>query len=192
MTNEGIRPTRFDMITNQMMKGCNKKGRQGNTAGTPEEIEDFKRVYGNTIRYLEAKIPKTVSVGVAGAMGKAILWYGQKDMEKFVEAFINKEFHGRADPCHALWEWLIRNNKRNTNEIYRRTVAAIRIYLRDGKVNSHLKPALDDIFEWSRNYRTMLQPKRNQHTNTSPRSPVKQTDEAIQADLEDTLSGCRT
>lgn len=192
MTNDGVRPTRFDMIANQMMKGCNAKGLAGNVAGTPEQIEDFKKLYGKTIKYLEEKIPKTVSVGVAGAMGKAILWYGHKEMEKFVEAFVNKEFHGRSDPCHALWEWLIRNNKRNTNEIYRRTVTAIRIYVRDGRFISHLKPALDDIFEWSSNYRSMFQPKRNQHTRTSSRSLIKQTEEAMQADLEDILSGCRT
>lgn len=63
MKNDGSRPSRFDMIANQMMKGITGSRRQGNTAGTPEEIEDFKRVYGDTIAYLERKFPKSSNVG---------------------------------------------------------------------------------------------------------------------------------
>jgi hypothetical protein len=192
MTNEGIRPTRFDMIANQMMKGCNGKVQQNNIAGTKQQIEDFHRIYGSTIRYLEEKIPKTVSTAVAGAIGKAILWHGREEMEPFVEAFSNREFKGHGDPCLALWEWLIRNNKRNTNEIYRRAVTAIRIFLRGGSFKGHLKPALDDIFEWENNFRTMRQPRKNQHTLNSSASPTKQTEEAMLADIEDTLSGSPT
>lgn len=192
MTNEGVRPTRFDMIANQMMKGCNAKVHQNNLAAAREQIEDFQRVYGDTIRYLEDNIPKTVSVGVCGAIGKAVLWNGKKEMHPFVEAFSKREFKGKTDPCLALWEWLIRNNKRNTNEIYRRTVTAIRIFLRSGEFKGHLKPALDDLFEWENNYRTMRLPRKNQHTTDSGRSPTKQTDEAIQADVEDMLNGCPT
>lgn len=189
MTNEGIRPTRFDMIANQMMKGCKGSNTQGNLAGSKEQVEDFKRVYGKTVAYLETMFPKTgtVSVGVCGALGKAILWYGKEEIEPFVQAVANREFKGRADPCHMLWEWLIRYNKRSPNEVYRRTVSAIRMFLRGTQCKSHLKPAIDDIFEWESNYRVMYQPKRNQHT--SPKSTRKQTDEAVQADLEDTLFG---
>ncbi len=190
---ESHRPTRFDMIANQMMKGCNGKVQQNNIAGTQEQIEDFQRIYGDTIRYLEDTLPKSVSVGVAGALGKAILWYGKKETKPFVEAFSKREFNGKGDPCLALWEWLIRNgNKRQTNEVYRRTVTAFRIFLRRGESKGYLKPALDDIFEWENNFRVMRQPRRNQHTRNSNTSPTKQTDEAIQADVEDMLGACPT
>lgn len=188
---ESHRPTRFDMIANQMMKGCNGRVQQNNIAGTNEQIEDFHRIYGETIRYLESTLPKSVSVGVAGAIGKAILWFGKQEIKPFVEAFAKREFNGKSDPCLALWEWLIRNgNKRQTNEVYRRTVTALRIFLRGGKSRGYLKPALDDIFEWENNFRTMRQPRRNQHTQDSSHSPTKQTDEAVQADVEDMLSSC--
>jgi hypothetical protein len=191
MKNDGSRPSRFDMIANQMMKGINGSKRQGNTAGTEKEIEEFQRVYGETITYLDKLFPKSmnVSVGVPGALGKAILWYGKEKMQPFAEAVAKREFKGRLDPCHALWEWLIRHPTRDTNEVYRRTVTAIRIFLRGGEFKGHLKPALDDIFEWQDNYRVMRQPKRNQHTSDSNRSPVRQTQEAIMADVEDLLSG---
>ena len=188
------RPTRFDMIANQMMKGCKGSGKQGNIAGTLEQVEDFKRVYGETIAYLESMFPKTstVSVGVCGALGKAILWHGKNKMQPFVEAIAKREFKGRTDPCHVLWEWLIRYNKRSPNDVYRKTVAIIRAFLRGGPCSNVIKPALDDIFEWESNYRVMYQPKRNQHTDLSSKSIKKQTDEAIMADVEDAMSGCPT
>lgn len=192
MRNDGTRCTRFDMIANQMMKGCNGNCRQGNIAGTDEQMNDFKRVYVDTISYLEALFPKasTVSVGVLGALGKAILWHGKEKMRPFIEGVAYREFKGRADPCHVLWEWLIRYNKRNPNETYRKTVTAIRMFLRGVQCKSHMKPALDDIFEWDSNYRRMYQTKKNQHGTTT--KAYKQTDEAIFADVEDVLSGCPT
>jgi len=187
------RGNRFDSIANQMMKGCNGIIKANNVAASDRDMEDFKRVYGETIAYLEEVLPKTMSSAVAGALGKAILWEGKKKMQPFVEAVAKREFKGHGDPCLALWEWLIRHNKRNnTEEIYRRTVAAIRIFLRGGKFRTHLRPALDDIFEWQNNYRTMYRPKRNQHTSVSSKSDTRQTDEAIQADVEDALSGSPT
>jgi hypothetical protein len=185
------RGNRFDSIANQMMKGCNRIVKKNNVAGTDQEMEDFKRVYGNTITYLEESLPKTLSVAICGALGKAILWHGKKEIQPFVEAVAKREFKGQGDPCLVLWEWLIRHNKRNdTEKIYRRTVTAIRFFLRGAQVKSHLKPALDDIFEWQNNYRVMYQSRRNQHTVS--KSVTKQTDEAIQADVEDALSGCPT
>lgn len=188
------RGNRFDSIANQMMKGCNGKVKANNVAGTQQEMDDFKRVYNETIIYLENTLPKDLSVAVCGALGKAILWYGRKTMQPFVEAVAKREFKGHSDPCLALWEWLIRHNKRNnTEEIYRRTVTAIRIFLRGGTFKGHLKPALDDFFEWQNNYRVMCQQKRNQHTvGASLKSPMKQSDEAILADVEDALSGSPT
>lgn len=166
MTNNGARPTRFDMIANQMMKGIKGATMQGNLAGTKEEIETFKQLYGETISYIEEMVPKSskVSVGVCGALGKAVLWYGKGKIAPFVKAVANREFNGRTDPCHILWEWMIRYNKRNSTEVYRRTVTAIRAFVREGEINWHLKPALDDIFEWDDNYCIMYQPRKNQHT----------------------------
>lgn len=188
------RGNRYDSITNQMMKGCNGKVQANNVAATDQEIEDFKRIYGDTISYLDENLPKSLSVAVCGAIGKAILWYGKSTMEPFVKGMATREFKGRRDPCFALWEWLIRYNKRNnTNEIYRRTITAIRIFLRGAEFKTHLRPALNDLFEWENNYRTMRQPRKNQHTVVdSSGSPIKQTDEAIMAEIEDLLGACPT
>lgn len=190
MSSDRTRPrgNRFDSITNQMMKGCNGTIKMNNVAGTDQEIEDFKRVYSDTITYIEESLPKDISVAVCGALGKAILWYGKEKMKPFVEAVAKRQFNGQGDPCLVLWEWLIRYNKRNqTEEIYRRTVTAIRYFLRDAKIKSHLKPAMDDLFEWECNYRVMCVVARNQWT-TSEKSIRKQTDTAIMADIEDMIS----
>ena len=78
---------------------------------------------------------------------------------------------------HVLWEWLLRTNTRKhyAKEIYRRTVTAIRAYLRNGQLNV-VKPASDDIFEWDSDYKTMIQPRRNQWTDFSKK---KQTEESF-------------
>lgn len=183
------RGNRFDNIANQMMKGCNGKIKANNVAGTDQEMEDFKRIYGDTITYLEESLPKSLSVAVCGALGKAILWHGKEKIKPFVEAVAKREFKGQGDPCLVLWEWLIRYNKRNqTEEIYRRAVTAIRCFLRDAKIKNHLKPAMDDIFEWECNYRVMCTVTKNQWTAKSEKSLRRQTDDAIMADLEDMIS----
>ena len=175
--------TRYEMIANQMMKGCSGKVLQGNIAGTTSQIEQFREIYHDTIVYIEEMIPKPISVGVCGALGKAVLWYGKDRMQSFVEAVGKRNFNGPLDPCHVLWEWMIRNSGRNTNEIYRRTVTAIRLFLRNAQ-NPILKPAKDDIFEWANNFRVMKQVKRNQWGECA-KSKLKQTPAAFQADLDD-------
>lgn len=180
---------RFHMIANQMMKGCNGTVERNNVASTKPQMEDFKRVYAETINYVNETIPRTMSAALCGALGKAILWYGKKEIEPFVQAIANREYKGPTDPCHVLWEWLIRNGERNPKDIYRRTVTAIRMFIRKSQIRSHLKPALDDIFEWQDNYRVMYQPKRNQYTKNSSKSITKQADCAILADVDDAVSG---
>lgn len=199
---DGTRPDRFEMIANQMMKSMSGRGYKGNrkgacnTSGDREEIEEFKRVYADTITYLESKFPRSstvpLSVGVVGAIGKAILWYGKTRMKPFIESMANREFKGRNDPCFVLWEWIIRNSNRNANENYNKTVSAIRLFLND-KECKELRTATEDIFEWDGDFRHMCQYKRrNQNSGEGTKSVIKQSDEAIAADIEECLSGCPT
>ncbi len=157
------KPDRFEMIANQMMKGCNGKA-HCNLAGTREDVDEFKKTYADTIRYIEETLPKSLSVGVCGALGKAILWYGKDKMAPFVEAVAKRQYQGPSDPCHVLWEWLIRNSRRNTREVYRRTVTAIRFYVRGKDMDYGFKPAIEDIFEWSDSYKNMVQEHHNQYS----------------------------
>ncbi len=200
---DGTRPDRFEMIANQMMRSLTGKGYRGtkqrcNVAGDREEIEEFKRVYKDTISYLESKFtrngPLPLSVGVVGAIGKAVLWYGKTKMKPFVDAMSNREFNGRTDPCFALWEWIVRrNNKRNdAKECYAKTVTAIRAFI-TGKECKEVRSAVEDIFEWDGDFRHMCRYKqRNQNTKEAVKAVTKQSDEAIAADIEDCLSGCPT
>lgn len=133
-------------------------------------MKSFQKLYKETIQYVENTIPKSVSAGVCGAVAKAILWYGKDKIAPFAEAFSKRNYQGINDPVHVLWEWLIRNGtgKRNIREIYRKTVTAIRAYLRNAPLDSSkLTPAIEDVFEWSNNYKTMSKPKYNQWTKFS-------------------------
>jgi hypothetical protein len=162
------------MIASQMMKGANGNVRQCNLAGTKEQMEEFKENYKNIIEYIEKTIPKSVSAAVCGAIGKAVLWYGKDVVDPFIKAFASKAYNGVDDPVHVLWQWLIMNKKRNnTNEIYRRTVTALRAYLRRAAKDIRLTPAKNDIFEWGDDYCIMIQPRANQHTKLSRKSPKK-------------------
>jgi len=186
------------------MKSLNGKGyygvhrRKNNVAGNREEIEDFKRVYHDTISYLDGlftkNVPIPLSVGVIGALGKAILWHGKTKMQPFVEAVAKREFKGRTDPCFALWEWVVRrNNKRNdATECYTKTVSAIRAFI-NNKECKDVRDAMEDIFAWDGDFRHMCQYKqRNQNTKENVKSICKQSDEAIAADIEECLSSCPT
>lgn len=180
---------RFSMIAHQMMRGCNRRNKIGNVIDEQHKIDEFKKVYAKTIKYLEDTMPKSVSVGVCGAMGKAILWYGHSTIAPFVEAFAKRDFKGVNDPVHVLWDYLINHTKRNqTNNIYRRTVTAIRMFLRNSELckGGHLKAAGEDFFDWDDTYKVMTRPRGNvlRHTDTK----TKQSDESILAEVEKAFS----
>ena len=159
---------RYEMIANQIMKGCSKK--LTSKAGTKLEIDRFCERYDTVIYYLENAIPKTISVGVCGALGKAILWYGMEEMQPFCERFSKRIYEGQNDPVHILWQWLIINSGRNTKEAYRRTITAIRAYIRKAEfkyANKCFKQALEDIFEWEDDFTVMHQIRKNQHSSMS-------------------------
>jgi len=180
-------PSRFEMIANQMMKGTHSSCAKNGRANTQELMNVFQKRYYNTIKYVEENIPKSVSVGVCGAIGKAILWYGKDKIEPFAMAFNKRNYNGIYDPVHVLWEWLLRNSTRKhyAREIYQRTITAIRAYLRKGKINSgKLVPAADDIFEWDEDYKNMIQPKRNQYAKFSSKSNKRQTEESVLEEVD--------
>lgn len=181
------RPSRFEMIANQMMKGINSRCAPNGRASTQELITSFQKRYYDTIKYIEVTLPKNISVGVCGAVGKAILWHGKDKVTPFATAVANRDYRGRNDPVLILWEWLLRNNTRThfAREIYGRTVTAIRFYLRGAPMDSgKLSVAIDDIFEWGEDYTMMVKPKRNQHTRTSVKSEKRQTFESMWEEIE--------
>lgn len=162
------RMSRYEMIANQMMKGCGK--RQTAKAGSRDEIDLFCLRYHNTIKYVDDMLPRNVSVGVGGALGKAILWFSMETMQPFCERFSKRLYDGPEDPVHILWQWLIINSGRNTKETYRRTVTAIRAFVRKAKIkhtNKAFKQALEDLFEWEEDYTIMHQIRKNQHSTMS-------------------------
>lgn len=180
-------PTRFEMIANQMMKGTHSRCAKNGRANTQELMDVFQKRYYDTIKYVEENTPKSVSVGVCGAIGKAILWHGKDKITPFVVAFNKRNYNGIYDPVHVLWEWLLRNSTRKhyAKEIYRRTVTAIRAYLRNGKLDSgKLVLADNDIFEWDADYKHMVLPKRNQWTNFSAKSSKRQTEESMWEEID--------
>jgi len=110
-------------------------------------------------------MPKEISTGACGAIGKAVLFYGKDRMENFCNAIKNCEFNGVDDPAHVLWLWLTRTS-RDTKDVYKRTAKAIRCYINCRKLsNRNFEPCKIDIFEWNEDYTEMVVPKqKNQFT----------------------------
>lgn len=166
--------SREEMIAHQMMKGCNGKFNIKCEEGAKEH-QEFCKQYAELLERLGHITQRSLSVGIPAAIGKGILWYGEEKMQPFCEAFKNRQYNGSKDPVLILREFLIRHPSRvSTDEVYRKTITAIRLYLRGSKTN-YLKEAIDDLFEWEDNYTKMVQPKKNQHTKRSDKSIIRET-----------------
>jgi hypothetical protein len=159
--------TRFNMIANQMVHGFGTRKQITN-----EEMEAFKERYREVIEWVDTHMPTKISVGVLGAIGKAVLWYGREKMEPFCKALRYGDFQGHGNPAHVLWLWLLGRARYNAKDAYRRTVTAIRYYCdgrqivrtREGEqVRPNMEPAYSDLFEWDRSFTMMLR----RHTNKS-------------------------
>jgi hypothetical protein len=156
--------TRYDMITNQILYGFGKR------KDVPAEVfAAFQRRHSKLIEYLETHIPRHISVGVCGAIGKAILWHGQEKMAPFCDAISKGDFKGHDDPPHILYLWLMRRTKYQTKDVYKRTITVIRAFIegkkigrmKDGQVvMPSLPPAETDLFEWDDTYTLMIKKQR--------------------------------
>ena len=163
--------TRYDMITNQILYGFGKR------KAVPEEIfTAFQRRHSKLIEYLE-RIPRHISVGVCGAIGKAILWYGHEKMAPFCEAISKGDFN----------LWLMRRTKYQTKDVYKRTVTVIRAFvegkkigrMKDGQVvMPSLPPAETDLFEWDETYTLMVK----KYRQDSKKAIVKSVYDTIDKD----------
>lgn len=151
--------TRFNMIANQMMNGLSPRNNIH-----PEDFEAFKDRYQDVITWVQQNLPSKISVGVLGAVAKAVLWFGKDAMEPFCRAMKHGDFKGHGDPAHVLYMWLMGRSRYNSKEAYRRTVAVIRAYcagrqfirVRDGEVvTADIEPAKTDIFDWDSSYTMM-------------------------------------
>lgn len=169
------------MITNQILYGFGKR------KAVPEEIfTTFQRRHSKLIEYLE-RIPRHISVGVCGAIGKAILWYGHEKMAPFCEAISKGDFKGHNDPPHILYLWLMRRTKYQTKDVYKRTVTVIRAFvegkkigrMKDGQVvMPKLPPAETDLFEWDETYTLMIK----KYRQDSKKAIVKSVYDTIDKD----------
>lgn len=167
---------RFVMIARKMMCGISS-GSGIKKQYTEKLFKLFQERYKTAIVWTDNSMPRqiagrAISIGVLGAIGKGVLWYGIDKMKPFCEALGHGNFSGVGDPAHILWLWLSGRSKYSCNVAYRKTVAAIRAYtlgkqlirLRDGRPEiGHFAPAETDLFEWSKDYTTMLK----RHSNGS-------------------------
>jgi hypothetical protein len=167
-------PPRFDQVANQMLKGFTLR-----KLPDQETVEQFRQRYKDIIIWVEANSPTRFSVGVLGAICKAVLWYGKDRMLPFCEALKKGMFNGHGDPAHVLYLWLMGRNRFNTKDTYQRTVTAIRYFIdgremlriRNGSEEpsfAKLDPAKTDIFTWDASFTRMTM----RHTNNS-RTQVK-------------------
>jgi len=161
LTNE-----RIEIIAGSMIHGFGKK------QITTEELAAFVERVRDTIEWVDEHLPRMISMGVMGAVGKAVLWYGKEKMEPFCRALKSGHFQGQFDPAHILYLYLMGRVRYNPKEAYRKTVTAIRYYMtgrqlvryRDGEPEkANIVPAETDLFEWDRLFTTMIM----RHTNNS-------------------------
>ena len=159
------RISRFNEIARKIMTGPRK------VAITNSQLNAFIERYNSVITWVDNTMPtqlagRQISIGVLGAIGKAVLWYGKVKMESFCLALAKGNFDGKGDPAHILWLWLTGRAKYNCNIAYRKTIAAIRAYVNDKKLVrmsetgegrlGHFAPAETDLFEWDNKFTTML------------------------------------
>lgn len=167
---------RFVMIARKMMCGI-ATGSGVKKQYAEKKFKAFQERYKTAILWVDNHMPRqiagrAISVGVLGAIGKGVLWYGIDKMEPFCDALGKGNFAGVGDPAHILWLWLSGRAKYSCNVAYRKTVAAIRAYMlgkqlkriRDGREEiGHFAPAETDLFEWGNDFATMLK----RHSNGS-------------------------
>lgn len=151
---------RFEMIANQMIYGMDARSEID-----PIHIERFKETHKDLINWLDENMPRQTSLGVAGALGKAALWYGREKAEKFLLSLKNLTFEGPCDPAHVLYVWLMSRTRHDPKDAYKRTVTAFRYYaagkelyrLRDGENRvGYIIPSKKDIFKWDKTLTKML------------------------------------
>ena len=155
--------SRFSIIASKMMRGLN-----GNDP-TDEQFEEFKERNKDIIVWVDNALPheladRMISIGVLGAVGKGVLWYGKEKMEPFCAALGHGHFNGEGDPAHILWLWLTGRSKYNHEMAYRKTVATIRAYMSGKQLvrknkTIYLDPAGTDLFEWDSTFTIMLKNK---------------------------------
>lgn len=161
------------------MKGCNGLSPRSNSS-LHHFIKEFTETYRDTIQYIHDTIPGDVSVGVCGAMGKAVLWYGPEKIKPFCEAFAKKDYKGLHDPVHVLWNWLVCTNAKTPRQVYQKTVAVIRHFVNNKPFPTMIiKAAKDDIFEWNSDYKTMISPKKSRWSS----------DKIILQEIDDAFKG---
>jgi hypothetical protein len=155
---------REQIIANQMIKGCNAKCYNRNKAASEKDFLAFCEMHKAVIAWVDSNAPTRINAGVLGVIGKAALWHGRDKVKEFCDRIAKIEFKGEHDPCHELWQYLLRlKNGKNTTEVYRRAVTAMRAFL-EGRDLSYLRPSSDDIFEWDQTYTHMRRARwRNQH-----------------------------
>lgn len=163
---KALGPERMEVIANSMIHGFGKK------QISAEELSAFIERVRDTIEWVDENLPRMISVGVMGAIGKAVLWYGKEKMEPFCRAIKSGDFQGQFDPAHILYLYLMGRARYNPKEAYRKTVTAIRYYTtgrllvryRNGEPEkANIVPAETDLFEWDRLFTTMIM----RHTNTT-------------------------
>lgn len=167
---------RFANIARKMLSGVSL----GRHQYTEQQLEEFQDRFKDAIVWTDRSLPRqfagrAVSIGVLGAIGKGVLWYGQEKMESFCAALGKGDFAGAGDPAHILWLWLTGRAKYNCDTAYRKTVSAIRAYVlgkqltreRDGKmIYDTIHSAHTDLFEWDSSFTTMIK----RHSNNSKKS----------------------
>ena len=151
---------RFTMIARKMMCGI-ASGSGIKKQYTEKRFKAFQERYQTAIVWVDDHMPRqlagrAISVGVLGAIGKGVLWYGIDKMIPFCDALGKGNFAGAGDPAHILWLWLSGRSKYDCNTAYRKTVAAIRAYTLGKYLKHHLHPAETDLFEWNSDFTTML------------------------------------
>lgn len=189
---------RFVMIAHKMMCGLTS-GSGLKKQHTKERFVNFQERYKTAIVWVDNNMPRqiagrAISIGVLGAIGKGVLWYGIDKMESFCNALGKGNFAGVNDPAHMLWLWLSGRSKYDCNTAYRKTVACIRAYMLGKQPKYHLHPAETDLFEWGGDFTIMLK----RHSNGSQKEfktygPDGPSDEEIKLaeEVEEAMASIR-
>lgn len=169
---------RKDQVANQLMRGINRSINRN-----MKDKAAFKERFYPLVDWLEDNLPRRVNIGLAGVVGKALLWYKNRaKVVEFCTKLKNASFTGPDDPAHACWIWMLRNKgKEKFNTFYKKVLAALRHYMSDAGIGvGKLVAATSDIFEWDHDYKLMISIKKNQYGKVYYCRPAPTKEELIE------------
>lgn len=142
-------PTREETLS-QVAHQMIKSGKVGRVKATTKQLALFKMTHNAYINWALDNLPPC-SAAVAAVIVKGLIKYDKERVAEFCNSLKQNFFTGKNDPAYLLWKFLQIHKGKDTSIVYRKTVTALRVFIRNETI-LYLAPAKTDIFDWDENW----------------------------------------